>query len=202
MTASNFAQKESEHRNVILVGLPSQNTATMSTNDLLPQPFTSDGISLQDGYGIYLPTSDKDASVGLMQIISSPWVKGGTVLVLTGNDPQGMKWTWDVILDPASRPQFSGNLMVVGSTKRSDASGAVLDANTPLPLFQQIADASNIPFIGQILQRGGQAFLLPALLAVGAALFLVILTLWVIKVVNNRRTQTAIDNSDELENDN
>jgi len=200
VTASNFTQKETEHRNVILVGLPTQNSATMSTNDLLPQPFTQDGISLQDGYGIYLPTSDKDASVGLMQIIPSPWVKGGTVLVLTGNDPQGMKWTWDVILDPASRDQFAGNLMVVGSANRSDASGATLSAKTPLPLFQQIADASNIPFIGQILQKGGQAFLLPALFAVGVALLLVVFTLWILRVVRNRNMPDAIDNADEREN--
>ena len=197
MTASNFMQNETKQRNVILVGLPSQNSATRSINDLLPQPFTQDGDSLQDGYGIYLPTSDKDAILGLMQIIPSPWIKGGTVLILTGNDQQGMEWTWDVILNPASQAQFAGNLMVVGSANRSDSSGEVPSQESPLALFQQIADASNIPFIGPILQKGGQAFLVPALVAVGTALLLVVLTLWVIRVVRNRNTPKTIEKTDE-----
>jgi hypothetical protein len=197
MTAGNFMQHETEHRNVILVGLPSQNSATMSTNDLLPQPFMEDGNSLQEGYGVYLPTSDKDASLGLMQIIPSPWVQGGTVLVLTGNDSQGLEWTWDVILNPNSHDQFAGNLMVVGSAHRSEASGAVSGQENPQTIFQQIADASNIPIIGPILQKWGQAFLAPALVAVGTALLLVVCVLWVISAVRNRNTPDTIEKTDK-----
>jgi hypothetical protein len=199
LTAGTFMQHESEHRNVILVGLASQNSATMSTNDLLPQPFTKDGKSLQEGYGVYLPTSDKDASLGLMQIIPSPWVKGGTVLVLMGNDSQGLEWTWDVILNPTLRDQFAGNLMVVGSAHRSEASGAVSGQENPQTIFQQIADASNIPIIGPILQKWGQAFLAPALVAVGTALFLVVCILWVIRVVRNRNPPDTIEKTDKRE---
>lgn len=199
MTAGNFMRKDAEYSNVILVGLPSQNLAAMSANDLLPQPFTKDGNSLRDGYGVYLPTSDKDASLGLMQIIPSPWVRGGTVLVLTGNDPQGLEWTWDVILNPTLRDQFAGNLMIVGPANRSAASAEATNQENPLTIFQQIADASNIPIIGPILQKGGQAFLAPALVAVGIALLLVICILWVMRVVRNRNTPDAIEKEDERE---
>ncbi|HXQ32526.1 MAG TPA: cellulose biosynthesis cyclic di-GMP-binding regulatory protein BcsB, partial [Anaerolineales bacterium] len=199
MTASDFMQKKSDYRNAILVGLPWQNSATMNTNDLLPQPFTQDGVSLEDGYGIYLPTSNKDASLGLMQLIPSPWVKGGTVLVLTGNDQQGLDWTWDIILNPLLRDQFTGNLMVVGSANRSQASGVVSTPESPLFLFQQIADASNIPIIGPILQRGGKAFLIPALVAVGIALLLIFLVLWIIRLARNRVAPDTIEKTDERE---
>ena len=199
MTASDFMQKKAEYRNAILVGLPLQNSATMSANDLLPQPFTPDGISLEDGYGIYLPTSDKDASLGLMQLIPSPWVRGGTVLVLTGNDQQGLDWTWDVILNPNLRDQFAGNLLVVGSTNRSQASGVVPTPENPVFLFQQIADASNIPIIGPILQKGGKEFLVPALIAVGTALSLIIIVLWVIRLARNRIAPDAVEKTDERE---
>lgn len=197
MTASDFMQKKAEYRNAILVGLPTQNSATSSTNDLLPQPFTQGGNSLEDGYGIYLPTSDKDASLGLMQLIPSPWTRGGTVLVLTGNDQQGLDWTWDVILNPTLLDQFAGNLMVVGSANRSQASGIVSTSEGPLYLFQQIADSSNIPIIGPILQRGGKAFLVPALVAIGTALFLIILVLWIIRLARNRMTLNANEKADE-----
>jgi hypothetical protein len=197
ITAADFLQKSKDYRNFILIGLPSQNSAIMSVNNLLPQPFTQEGNFLQDSFGVYLPTSDRDASLGLMQIISSPWVQDGNILVLTGNDQQGLEWAWDVILNPASWDQFAGNLMVIGSEKRSNSSGTAQDAGNPQVLFQQIADASNIPIIGPILQRGGQAFVAPALIAVGTALLLVICILWLIRVVRSRYAPGPIDGKDE-----
>jgi hypothetical protein len=188
MTATNFHEKETEHLNAILVGLPSENSITRHTNDLLPQPFKADENSLEEGYGVYLPTTDKDASLGLMQIMPSPWVKGGTVLVLTGNDRQGLQWAWDAILNPTLRNSFAGNVMVIGSANRSQALGGVSAQQNPQVLFQQIADASNIPIIGSIIQRSGQAFLMPTLIAIGTALILVIFTLWVIRITRNRKT--------------
>jgi hypothetical protein len=201
MTASSFLQEKAEYRNVILVGLPSKNPAILSANDWLPQPFTEDGKSLQDGYGIYLPTSDKAASLGLMQIIRSPWAQGGTVLVLTGNDEQGLTWAWDVILNPALRDQFTGNLMVVGSANRSDASREVTSQESPQTLFQQIADASNVPFIGPMIQKGGQAFIASALIAVGTALILVIGILWAMRIVSARYKQGAVEKTEERKED-
>jgi hypothetical protein len=187
MTAADFKQKETEYSHVILAGLPSENLITRSTNDLFPQPFTGEGNTLEDGYGIYLPTSSKDASLGLMEIFRSPWVQDGTVLVLTGNDRQGLEWTWDVILEPAVRDAFAGNVMVIGSGQRSQVVGGTTVQEPPQFLFQQIADVGNIPVIGQLLQRSGQAFLMPALIGVGAALLLVIGVLWSISWARNRK---------------
>jgi hypothetical protein len=197
LTATDFNQRQTKPLHVILIGLPSDNPVTRSTNDLLPQPFKEQENVLQDGYGIYLPTSNKDASLGLMQIIPSPWAKGGTVLVLTGNDQQGLDWTWNVILNPALRDQFAGNLMVVGSGNRSVSSGVISLVQSPQALFQQVADASNIPIIGPILQRSGQAFLLPAFVAVGFALLLVIGALWISSVLRQRKTTSMQEQTKE-----
>jgi hypothetical protein len=201
ITASNFAQKEAEHQNIILVGLPSENTVIRNTNDLLLQPFVKDSDALQSGYGVYLPVSDEDASLGLMEIIPSPWVKGGAVLVLTGNDRQGLEWTWDALLNPVLWDQFSGNLMVIGSANRSATMQVVSSQQNPQALFQQIADSSNIPIIGALLQRGGQAFVVPALGAVGAALFLAIGALWAVGLVRERKKSDAGEDTDQEEKD-
>lgn len=187
MTASEFEQEGTEYANVILVGLPSENSITRSANDLFPQPFTLGKNTLEEGYGVYLPTSDQDASLGLMQIFRSPWVRDGTVLVITGNDRRGLEWAWDVILDPAVRDSFGGNVMVIGSAQRSQVVGTALQPS-PQFLFQQIADAGNIPIIGQMLQRTGQAFLIPALAAVGIALLMVAGALWTIHWARQRKT--------------
>ncbi len=89
--------------------------------------------------------------------------------------------------------------MVVGSANRSEASGAVSSQENPQTIFQQIADASNIPIIGPILQKFGQAFLAPALVAVGTALLLVVCVLWIMRAIRNRTTPNAVEKIDERE---
>lgn len=201
LTATNFGQKKTKYPNVILVGLPSVNSVIRNANDLLPQPFAKVGNSLEEGYGVYLPTSNRDASLGLLQLIPSPWIKGGTVLVLTGNDQQGLEWTWDVILNPALQGNFAGNVMVVGSANRVETSGTVSGQENPQALFQQVADASNIPIIGPILQRSSNIFPLPALVAVGLALLLVICVLWVIRVARHISIRFVSEKTGEAEED-
>jgi Bacterial cellulose synthase subunit len=187
-TATSFRPENKEHLNVILIGEPSANSVTASINDFLPQPFEADGLSLKEGYGAELPTSEKGASLGILQILPSPWVQGGTVLVLTGNNQQGLEWTWNTILDPALRNQFAGNLMVVGTVQSSQTANG-LSASSQLTLFEQIADASNIPVVGPILQKYGQAFLVPALVAVGTGLMLVVGFFWMVEFVRSRKNR-------------
>jgi hypothetical protein len=194
MIESDFMQVKTEHSNVILVGLPTQNSAIRDVNDLLPQPFNEDGYSLQEEFGVYLPSPDAEASLGLIQIIPSPWVSGGTVMVMTGNDQQGLGWVYDVILNPASWDQYSGNLMVVGYASQSEAYG-----ESPSVVFQQTADASNIPIIGPILQRLGHSFLTLSLIAIGTALLLVVCILWVMRTMRIRNAQYATEMLDERE---
>jgi Bacterial cellulose synthase subunit len=201
LTASNFAQKSIKYPNVVLVGLPSANSVTRNANDFLPQPFAKVGNSLEEGYGVYLPTSNTDASLGLLQMIPSPWIKGGTVLVLTGNDQQGLEWTWDALLNPALRSNFTGNVMVVGSANRIETSGTLSGQENPQVLFQQVADASNIPIIGPVLQRSSKIFPLPALVAIGFALFLVICVLGVIRVARHISIQFVNEKTEEAEED-
>jgi hypothetical protein len=201
MTAANFEQKKTAYPNVILIGLPLQNSVTRSANELLPQPFIKDKNSLQEGYGVYLPASDTDASLGLMQIMPSPWVEGGTVLVLTGNDPQGLKWAWDVILNPTLQGNFSGNVMVVGSANRSVSSGGLSISESPQILFQQIADVSNIPIIGLLLQKYGQTFITPVLIAVATALLLIIGISWIIRLMEARKMSTVYSRVEEAEDE-
>ena len=201
MTASTFAQNKGDYANAILVGLPLENSVIRSANDLLPQPFVKGKNSLEEGYGVYLPTSYTEASLGLMQIMPSPWVKGGTVLVLTGNDEQGLEWMWNVLLNPALRRNFAGNLMVVGSANRSVAPGGLSVAESPQPLFQQVADVSNIPMIGPILQRSGTAFSLITLVTIGIALLLVIGVLWTVRFIATRKMPNAYEKMEEGEDE-
>ena len=89
---------------------------------------------------------------------------------------------------------------------RTETSGAVSSAaasaqENPQVLFQQVADASNIPMIGSILQRSSNLFPLPALVAIGIALLLVIYVLWIIKVARHINIQFVNEKTDEAEED-
>jgi hypothetical protein len=108
---------------------------------------------------------------------------------------------WDVLLNPALRGNFTGNVMVVGSANRIETSGTVSGQENPQVLFQQVADASNIPIIGPILQRSSRLFPLPALVAVGIALLLVFCVLWVIKVARHVSIKFVDEKTDEAEQD-
>ena len=194
ITESNFLLQKEGHRNVILFGLPMDNSAIREINDLLPQPFNKNNNSLKEGFGVYLPSPDRDASLGLIEIIPSPWANDGTILAVTGDDQQGLEWAFDLILNFKSWNQFTGNLVVVGSGGKSESF-----EEAPLVLFQQTADASNIPIIGPLLQKVGLSFLVPSLIAIGTALILVLLILWIVKSIRSRNAPAAVEELDRQE---
>jgi len=183
MTAAQYLASKNSLSNYIFMGLPFDNPAVQNINKFLPQPFTKDFKQLQGGFGVFIPSYDQNASTGLLQIIPSPWVKNGTILVLTGTDPKGIGWAWDVILDPSIRSQFSGNLMVVGSDKRL----ALAQNNTiPNPVFQQTPILINIPIIGKLLQQSGlSSGIVYALIAIFAASAIILLGIRILSIANS-----------------
>jgi hypothetical protein len=89
--------------------------------------------------------------------------------------------------------------MVVGSANRSQTAGELSAPSTLQTLFQQIADAGNIPLIGPLLQRYGRDFLGPAGVAVGSALLLTVCVWWFLRVIRNRNASTPVRKEAELE---
>lgn len=176
LTAENYASSKAKRTNFILVGSPSENPAIKDVNDFMPQPFAKDWKQPQEGFGVFLPASDQNASIGLLQIIPSPWNKKGTMLVLTGTDSQGINWVWDVISDLKIRDQFDGNLMVVGSEKRNAASSTQKD-QIPEPQFQQTPILTTIPIVGKFLQTNGQSEPFVALVAIFTAGLIILIGL-------------------------
>lgn len=198
--ASSFSGEKHGKDNLVMFGLPLDNPAILTVNSYLPQPFTPDGTAIQDGYGVLLPTADQTASLGLVEIVSSPWDASKSILLLSGNDSQGLEWTWEMVLDPAVRDQFSGNLMVVGSEKRSSAITSAGE-QAAQPVFQQTADVSRIPFIGPLLQRSGGMTPVPELVAVWAALLVSAVVALVSYLVVRKNRKAASKPKEEVEHE-
>jgi hypothetical protein len=185
--AEDFDPAQGPPTNLIMIGLPSENPAINRVNELLPQPFEAGSDKLAPGYGVHLPTSDQDASVGLLQIIRSPWVGGGVVLLVTGNDGQGVQWALQIMNDPSRWTAFDGNLMVVGAQEGHSSSGSA-PAEPITTSFEQTADVSGIPIIGPLLYRASQLSPGPALIAIGIALALAFVVVLAIRTLSERVT--------------
>lgn len=164
ITASSFSGTNDNRVNYIFAGLPTENPAIRKLNNFLPQPFKPDSNEMEDSYGIFLPTYNEAASVGLLQISPSPWDTDGSILVLTGTDSQGLSWAWDAALDVEVRKQFKGNLMIAGP----DNNVAAGDPNaSPVSIqFEQTPVVLRIPIIGKFLQQSGQSEAAVSFLAV------------------------------------
>lgn len=172
MTADTFLTSKPDQTNYIFIGSPFNNPAINNINDLLPQPFAKDKQQLEEGYGVYIPSAEENASIGLLETIPSPWNKDGTILVLSGTDEQGISWAWDVLLDSSVRDKFDGNLMIVGSEKRT---ASIADnAQKPTPSFQQTPVVIRIPIIGYFLQKYGGSKLLSIIGVLTAGILILI----------------------------
>jgi len=193
ITAAQYLASQNSQTNNIILGLPLENPALQNVNEFLPQPFTKDFKQLQTGFGVFIPSTDQNASTGLVQIIPSPRVKNGTVLVLTGTDQKGMDWAWQVILDPNIRSQFSGNLMIVGSDNRIAQNNI-----SPNPIFQQTPVLINIPIVGKLLQQSGlSSSKVYALIAIFSACVIVLLGIRLVTIANGYEIRKKQQHSPE-----
>ncbi|MGB4595824.1 MAG: cellulose biosynthesis cyclic di-GMP-binding regulatory protein BcsB [Anaerolineaceae bacterium] len=99
----------------ILVGLPSQNSAIMKANDLLPQPFEEDGITpvTIEGYADIVPAS---GDLGFIQTLFTD--QGKYQMVLTATSPIGLEWVAKAMDTPTIYQSFTGNLVVLTGTEQ------------------------------------------------------------------------------------
>jgi hypothetical protein len=182
-TASQFNPETIEYANLVIVGLPRENTHIFSINRLMPQPFTEDGSSLEPGYGIFLPEPNQQAAIGLVETLTSPWRNDGVILVVTGTDAQSLEWTWDVLLDPDYAPKFSGNVVMVGSEARIAGANGVAPAVT----FENSPEVSRFPVVGRLFQKLEPSDVFPVLVSIETAL-LILLALLAVLRWRNRNT--------------
>ncbi|HNT53541.1 MAG TPA: cellulose biosynthesis cyclic di-GMP-binding regulatory protein BcsB [Anaerolineaceae bacterium] len=179
MQVKEFIPGSSPGPYVLLVGLPGDNALIRDLNNLLPQPFTADGLALAPGYGVYAPTDDQPADLGVVQILNSPWEKGGVVMVVSGTSPLGLDWAWSALLDSSRWSQFKGSLLVAGSEQQLAVSG---ETEAGPVVYWNLEKVNNIPIIGSLLQSLEPNNLVPAAVSIIAALILMILLLIILQL--------------------
>ena len=172
--ASQFNPDRDARHNLILVGLPSENPALFAINNFLPQPFNPNGVGLREGYGIYIPSEQQEAGIGLVQILSSPWKTGMEILVITGLDQESQGWAWQALLKRDQWSTFQGNVMVAGTDQRAASGGSTT------AFYHNAVNVSVIPWFGPFLQGMEPGNLIPSVVSILASMVLVLVVLFIL----------------------
>jgi len=98
--------------NVMAFGLPSANPVIAAVNENLPQPFVPGENALQQEIGNITYRLPDNYSVGLVELIPSPWNPTRVVAVVTGTTQQGVGWA---IRNLTEQNLFT-NLSIIGET--------------------------------------------------------------------------------------
>ncbi|MCS6992666.1 MAG: cellulose biosynthesis cyclic di-GMP-binding regulatory protein BcsB [Anaerolineales bacterium] len=138
---------------LILVGAPGQLPFLKEINAQLPAPFDLEtGQAVQPALLVnyrLLP----GVNVGYLQMLSSPWKQGYSILLVSGNSEAGVPMAAQTLLTPARLSQLKGNFAIVYNEQvlttdtrlgpAKEALGSDLPAVatvTPLPLEQTLPE--------------------------------------------------------------
>jgi len=102
-----------QHHNVILVGTPETNSWIALLMDAVPVQINEEAriLNTQEKHMVL---SDKD-SVGLLELIQSPWAQGKSILFITGNNEESLIWAIKTLADDKRRSTLKGNIALIHS---------------------------------------------------------------------------------------
>jgi hypothetical protein len=84
---------------VLVIGLPSENPIIAEVNDVLPLPFVPSENTIRQEYGSVIYRLPADISLGVIEMIRSPWSDNHVVTVVTGTTEQGLQWVLDAMFN-------------------------------------------------------------------------------------------------------
>ncbi len=95
----------------VAIGRPSRNPMLQQVNAQLPQPFQYGSDEIEQWIDDIVLRLPPGLSLGLVQLIPSPWNEARAFLAVTGTTDESVKWAMDVLAD---RPwALKGNLALI-----------------------------------------------------------------------------------------
>ena len=128
---------------IITIGRPSRNPVLQQVNEQLPQPFLrgSDEIEQQlDNVVFRLPS---DLSLGIVQLITSPWNTERAFMAVTGTTDEGVKRAVDLVTEQYW--DLRGNLVLVkGEESRAIDTRGLTDSGVALTIATAVPEMSQV----------------------------------------------------------
>jgi len=185
--ADEIPETERSKYNFIVIGRPSQLPILNEINNLLPAPFDfGKDVALEPEMQVKYRISPK-ATVGYVELLSSPWNSDNVVLIAVGNDIQGVSWAASHLIAPLSWA-LAGNFVVINDRR-------VYTANTNMTTITPGIGATQVSALEVVPPAIGNpgasipyrpAWLLPALIFSVALIVITIIAVIYINWFRNR----------------
>ncbi len=99
-------------KQLIAIGLPTQNRYIAAANATLPLSFIPGSDEIRQTIGNVIYQLPPGLSVGLIQLLSSPWDANQAMLAITGTTAEGIQWASDALINANLADQMNGNLVI------------------------------------------------------------------------------------------
>jgi len=151
---------------VVAFGLPTENPLIAAANDNLLQSFEPGTNNLQQEAAGVIYRLPADFSIGLVQVVPSPWNETMGMTVITGTTKEGMQWAFDASTDDTLWFELIGELNFVrtdliesfraGNLTRSLMPAAVENLTeevgaTPAPILEVLPTPTPNPALADVL---------------------------------------------------
>ena len=179
-TENEFARTMALDKYVMVFGEYKKSPLLQDVNDYLPQPFAADGMTLATGYGVYDTDDNQPTSLGVIQVMHSPWnAQGGIAYVVSGTTPEGMTQSLNFITNAKNWPKFKETLLLLGTDGKS---ATVTDPELLSVDTWKLERVGQIPIVGAQLQNIRPDDLVPAVVSIIAAFLLLIVLLVILRI--------------------
>ncbi len=98
---------------IIIIGLPTQLPILNQLTNVMPAPFEEGSNIVTERTLTVEYRLPKGASMGYIELFSSPWESSHWVLALLGSTPEGLGWAHNAISTSSLRGQVTGNFVAV-----------------------------------------------------------------------------------------
>jgi len=142
-----WSEAELSDYHLIAIGQPSRNPALRQVNAQLPQPFQPGSDEIEQRIDQVVFRLPSGLSLGLVQLIASPWDEARAFLAVTGTTDEGVKWAthvltnryWDLKGDLAL---IKGDQVNTADTRALTSSGLAMAVATAVPEMTPVATAT------------------------------------------------------------
>jgi len=135
---------------LVVIGRPSRNAMLAQFNAQLPQPFQPGSDEIEQRIDKVVFRLPPGLSLGLVELMPSPWNEGRAFLAVTGTAAEGVRWAVDALT--ALRWALDGNLAVVRGdqvnavdTRALMSSGMLAAMATAVPEMTSVATVTPMP---------------------------------------------------------
>ena len=181
-------QQDIRNNSLIIIWLASELPFLSEFNDMLPAPFDLSNNTANERQMQVIYRIPAGVSVGYLQLMPSPFNAENSILVVSGNDPNGVTFAGNGLLQPELQSRLAGVFAVTNGTQIATG-----NASSPYSVVGDVVPGSEPVNVNPVsdLPLGTPAnvrpvWLLPAILTSLAGILGILIFVGIAAIVRNR----------------